>query len=177
MGKQYNFFIGPKQDLDFIKYLFENEYEIIVPQFYEHNGEMKYDFRLSNLIIYKEYNDFIAVHEHYHKLWVYKESWGCLEKQENGFFDELKSPVIEYMRCFIYKEENYVSRGRLYISTQHKDEINFYTVICKEYQKFVRLIKKDITYKCYQFENGRELSWPVSQEMINLINKDYRIEN
>lgn len=177
MGRQYNFFISPKQDLDFIKYLFESEYEIIVPRFYECNGDIKYDFTLNNLIIYEKYDDFITFHEQYHKLWIYKKCWGYLQKDEMSFFNELRSPVLEYFRCSIYTKNNFVSRGRLYISTQYKDEIDSYDIIRKEYQKLVRIIKKNIKYKSYNFEDGRRCLWPASQEIIDIMQKDYRIEN
>ena len=175
MGKQYNFYISPKQDLEFIKYLFDEGYMIVVPHAYWEGDIIKYDHGFNNVEIYDKQNYFMNVQEMHYSFKIYRKIWGELVKKQQGFLDYEKSPLIEYRRCFINKEENFLSGGRLYLDTDYKEEKDSFEIICKEYQKLVRVIKKYIAYKDYIFDDGQCLSRPSSQEVVDLVRLGYHI--
>lgn len=175
MGRQYNFYISPKQDLEFIKYLFEEGYKFVVPHAFWEDDIIKYDHDFDSIEIYDNMDSFMRIQEqHLTNVNLYRESWGKLLKTEYGFLDRSKSPLIEYCRCFIHPQEKFLSRGRIYISTYYKDEMENFDVIYKEYQKLVRVMKKKIEYKKYVFDNDQSFYWPSSQEAVDIVKSGHQ---
>lgn len=176
MGRQYNFYISPEQDLKFIKYLFEEGYKIVVPHAFIVDNDIRYDYTFDKIEIYQDINSFLSIQEqHFYSVEIYKGEWGGLVKKECERIDYEKSPIIEYNRCFIHEYKNFLSRGRLYIRTYYKNEIEYFDTVYKEYQKLVRVMKKNIDYKDYEFDDGRHLSWPASQEAIDILKSGCKI--
>lgn len=173
MGRQYNYFISPKEDKNFVKYLLDNNFIILEPQKEIKNNDETWNWEELKICKCSKQNDedfFIP-----YKTYIYKKEWGELKQNQKGYFDfVMKSPVIEHIHCLI-NSENRLSRGRLYFPTYYKDEIEAFDTIYKEYQRLVRKMKKNIIYKDYVFKNGKRIGWPFSQEAIGIIENGCKI--
>ena len=175
MGRQYNYYISPEEDKNFMKYLADNGYVILniqmgyndekkenvctweTIQLYDGSGKYKEDFSLPYLTF------------------IYKEEWGNLVNNKNYVEVVSKAPVIEQIHCMVDAEDNRLSCGRLYLCTDYKELISSYDTIYREYQKLVRVLKKNIAYKDYTFEDGRYMGWPSSQQAVDIIKSGCRI--
>lgn len=85
-----------------------------------------------------------------------------------------RCPVIEHVHCIINEKNKILTRGRFWLDTYYRDEIESFDAIYKDFQRLVRMMKKRIAYKDYQFENGQSADWPISQKAVELINSGYR---
>lgn len=172
MGKQYNFYISPREAKEFIEYIYTNGYIVVAPKIQEVNGKKTFHWLYSNLKKYTELQDFLEVYEYFYQVYLYKEEWGDILKSSKDSLDD-RSPLIEYRRCSINEEHKALYSGRLYLSTYCKDEMKNFDIVNREYQKLVRTVKKYIIYKDYEYGDGKKCFWSASQEAIEILNNGY----
>lgn len=168
MGRQYNYYITPEEDKDFMKYLSDNGY-IILDEQQEYNDEKKeYICTWKTVQLYDASGKYNKDVSSLRKTYIYKEEWGKLVNNKTASEVIFKSPVIEHVHCKINVERNELTRGRLYLCTYCKELIPSFDIVYKEYQKLVRIIKKYITYKEYPFEDARYGGGTFSQKAVDL---------
>lgn len=177
MGRQYNYFISPKEEIDFAKSLLENGFLILAPQKVKNNEnretwEWKV-FQLSDCL--RQNGKEISMPW---RNYIYKEDWGKLKNNHESFVEFLKGcPVIEHCHCTINEENKKLSSGRFWIDTYYREEMESFDVIYKAFQKLVRMMKKKIIYKSYEykFKDGTKMHWPSSQQAVDLIESGYKV--
>ncbi|MGN0497340.1 MAG: hypothetical protein ACI4GW_14040 [Lachnospiraceae bacterium] len=118
------------REKDFVKYLFDSNFLIIEPKVLNTNNGVDLDWSSDMLQVYnclEQYSDII-------KTYLYKREWGELKRKSNNHVNWSTSPVIEHFHCKINLEQNRLLRGRLYLDTDHKEEIQAFALINKEYE-------------------------------------------
>lgn len=176
MGRQYNYFISPEEELDFMEKLFDNNFLILKPQEVTRENIIVWEWEVLQLhdILRKNHEKFCMPSRTY----IYKKEWGELKNNQKTYFSLVdKCPIIEHCHCSINEEYNSLSSGRFYLDTSNKDEIESFNIVCKGFQKLIRMMKKKIVYKSYEyvFENGKTMHWPSSQQAVELIKSGYKI--
>ncbi len=162
MGKQFNYYITPEEDLEFTNELIKMGYSIMQYTLSEEGDAL---WQWKNLDIPLD-----SKVEILRKTYIYKKEWGELKAHYNKS-EVHKDAVIEQIHCKISgKDKNTLIRGRLFLDTRSKNEIELFDVISREYQLIVKLIKKKIEHKDYVFENGENVGYPISTAAIKLIN-------
>ena len=104
MGKQYNFYMSPREAKEFIEYVYHNDYIVVAPEIQEKYEKKTFHWKFSNLKKYTKLEDFWEVYEYLHQVYLYKEEWGDLIKGSKDSLD-CRSPLIEYRRCSINEEK------------------------------------------------------------------------
>lgn len=164
MGKQFNYYIAPEEDLEFTNQLTRLGYSIMEYILVEENGASLWKWKKLDV-------PFDNDMEITRKTYIYKEDWGELKEHINKS-EVHKDPVIEQIHCKLGgKDKDTLVRGRIFLDTSCKDEMESFDVISKEYQTIVKLIKKKITYKDYTLDNGRNIGWSISEKAVKLIER------
>lgn len=182
MGRQYNYFISPEEELDFMEKIFDNDFLILKPQEVNKDNIVVWKWKFLQLQDVKKYQHAL---NHCEKLffmpsrtYIYKKEWGELKNNKEKYWDLVNGcPIIEHWHCGINEEHNSLSSGRFYLDTWYKDEMGSFDIVYKGFQKLVRMMKKNIVYKSYEykFENGKEMHWPSSQQAVDLIKSGCKI--
>lgn len=132
MGRQINFYICENIQNSFIEYLQDNQFD-----FLDRNSDIVNQPSSMNVF----------------SLYLYKSNYGELVMQQgNGAsMDTIKSPVIQFCKTGIKKEQKKILRGRLWIATQYYDDegnwVKKSELFVKDYQKLNRWIKKNVPYQ------------------------------
>lgn len=165
MGRQYNYYIDRALDEKFCQCLFLNGYQLLCFHPYP-------DIKM---VRYADYISLCDYQPSGGQFFIYKEEWGALasETDETVFRD--RSPVIEYNRSCINETERLVTRGRLYLNTYYKNEISDFEMVSREYNKLVRLLKKNIPYTEYKFDDGQVCLFPISQGVVDMVEEGYSL--
>jgi hypothetical protein len=115
-------------------------------------------------------------------VYLYKKDFGelVLDSIPNGrkFIDEIKSPVIEFIRTVVREEDKEVSRGRLWVEMKYWNEKgvqvekskalnDWYTGLCKWIKK--QLPKSEFS------ANQETYAEYISNSMKELVEKGYKI--
>lgn len=182
MGRQYNYFISPEEELDFMEKLFDNDFLILKPQEVTRDNIVVWEWKVLQLQDVKKNQDVLNNCEKLFymlsRTYIYKKEWGELKNNKKSYFDLVnRCPIIEHCHCRINEEYNSLSSGRFYLNTWYKNEIESFDIVYKGFQKLVRMMKKKIVYKRYEyeFENGKAMHWPASQQAVDLIKSGYKI--
>ncbi len=166
MGKQYNFYIAPEEDIIFTKELIESGYSIMEYYMVEDNGGGLWKWKKVDISSFEK--DIIRT------TYLYREDWGELSESHRKS-DVHKAPVIEQIHCKIGgKDKDTLIRGRIFLDTSYKNEIDAFDNIAKEYQKIAKEIKKKTTNKDYTFADGKTAGFPISDMAIRLIENGIR---
>ena len=157
MGKQYNYFISPIEEQLFLEYLNKNGFLVL---------NSKKEIKSGDDVVWNwEVLQVQALLEEIEKrntipwrTYIYKEEWGRLKINQNKYTDFVsKNPVIEQCHCMI-NSDNKLSRGRFYIDTSYKEDIESFDVICREYQKLVCVMKKRLHIRVMILKMGGKRS-------------------
>ena len=182
MGRQYNYFISPEEELDFMETVLENDFFILKPQEIIKDNTVAWKWKVLQLQDVKKNQDVLNNGEKLFSMlsrtYIYKMEWGELKNNKKSYFDLVnRCPIIEHCRCRINEEYNSLSRGRFYLDTWSKNEIESFDTVYKGFQKLVRMMKKNIVFKGYEyeFEDGKKMQWPSSQQAVDLIKSGYKI--
>lgn len=174
MGRQYNYYISPEEDLDFMKELVSKGFLIL-----EHQKNIKNNIILCNWKVL-QLDDIVMGDSRGillpYMTHIYKKEWGELKTGQETYSNlRKKCPIIEHVHCKINTEYNMLTRGRFWIDTYYRGEMESFDTLYKEFQKVVRMMKKRIVYKGYKFENSQETTYPLSQQAVDLIKSGYKI--
>lgn len=155
MGRQINFYMSNDVQERFIVYLKESEFTF---------------FNSKAQIIGDLFSDDIG------KIYLYKQVYGDIIMNHHSIknIDVIKSPIIEFKKTVLKKDQNKVLRGRLWINIQYYDErgatINKGEQILKDYQRLVRWIKKNVPYQ--QIKKGEhDIKEYMNDELKELYDK------
>ena len=182
MGRQYNYFISPEEELDFMEKLFDSNFLILKPQEVTRNNTVVWEWKVLQLQDVKKNQDVLKNCEKsfymLSRTYIYKKEWGELKKNGESYYNlVIRCPIIEHFHCGINEEHNSLSSGRFYLDTWYKNEIESFDIVYKGFEKLVRMMKKNIAYKSHEieFENGKTMHWPSSQQAVDLIKSGYNI--
>lgn len=143
MGKQYNYYVSPEEEKEFAQYLFDNGFLILAPKILkDDNGNIELDWTIDNLQQYNNMSDYNKFFSDLYMTCIYKKEWGQLIVMPDKCVDWQKSPVIDYMYSQIDESMHCLLRGRFYLDTRYKDEIENFDAVYKDYRKIVRVMKK-----------------------------------
>ncbi len=168
MGRQYNYYISPRQDELLVRWLFGNGFSIL---------EAKKSLKESNDIIWdlQEITVDRFKQELPYKTFIYKKEWGKINKSYEKYSDiTMKNPIIEQIHC-LETDDYFLTRGRIYMDTYYKNEIPEFEIVYKEYTKLTRFIRKYIDCKQYILADGRKIFFPISKEAVNMLENGYKI--
>lgn len=171
MGRQYNFYIEPILDERFCEKIFKDGNRIYY--FDRSDGEKK---------LYS-CDDYIALYEYKASggmFFIYNDKWGDFASLSDEKIFRDKSPVIEYVRPYIDESKKVICRGRVYINTYYKDDINGFDIVNKEFDRLVRWLKKQIDYKEYDFGgmsgyNRKNVEFNVTSGIVQLVKSGYSL--
>ncbi len=182
MGRQYNYFISPEEELDFLKELFDNDFIVLKAQKVTKGNHVVWEWGVLQLQDDKKDEGTLKNFENLFNMlsrsYIYKKEWGELKNNKESYWDMVHGcPIIEHCHCRINEEHNSLSSGRFYLDTWYKDDIESFDTVYKGFQKLVRMMKKKIVYKRHEieFENGKTMHWPASQQAVDLIKNGYKI--
>ena len=169
MGRQYNYYITPEEELEFTKNLMDKGYLILKTQKISIDDKDMWKWRILSLEDIMA-GDKCSMPKITH---IYKEEWGDLKKHHESQFELKRAcPVIEHSRCAINREYNVLTSGRFWIDTYYKEEMESFDTVYKEFRSLVYMMKKRIVCKEYTFKDGRRALRPISQKAIDLIEKE-----
>ena len=162
MGKQFNYYISPEEDIAFTKELIELGYCIMKFVVVDKKDDA-YMVKWEKADLSEEKEDTMR------KTFIYKEEWGTLRDDIFVVSDIDMEPVIEQVHCEVWETTKKLGRGRIYLNTVYKDEIASFDAVEKDFRKIVRLVKKLIAHKEYTFADGRSASAPLSDAAVKLV--------
>lgn len=155
MGRQINFYMDRETEQNFLQYLGEEGYTVLLEDLQE-----------------------LSVEEPAKRPWwvmIYKEAYGkpiCNGETDTADVD--RSPVIEFIRTRVNEEKKCIQRGRLWISMENEfaDE-KARDLFLKDYNRLVRWLKKNIPNQEYQ-NNGCVQKGLISDSLRDYGEKGYR---
>lgn len=131
MGKQINFYMDEEVQNRFIEYLSECGFLTI--------GVDTMAVSVTSSSVFSVY--------------LYKENYGALVYSKNleNQVDSIRSPVIQFRKTIIKKEQQRILRGRLWLEDKYYAEdgsiVQKDKELEKDYRKLVRWIKKNVPYR------------------------------
>lgn len=160
MGKQIEFLMDKNTEIEFLKFVEEQELYFFLPNLDKSEGKI----RLT------EFSEIIK--QSY--LLFYNEKYGELSCTEVRI-KVLESPVIEYMQTYKNESKNQIRRGRLFISS----DINFMNDeikrdFLKEYKNLVSWIKKNVPNQEY-VNKGKKYKGYINDEIKRNLMEGYQI--
>ena len=162
MGKQFNYYISPEEDIAFTQELLEMGYCIMKFVVVDKKDDA-YMVKWEEVDLSEEKEDITDM------TYIYKEEWGPLRNDIFVLSDIDMEPVIELSHCKVWETTKKLGRGRIYLNTVYKDEIASFDAVEKDFRKIVRLVKKLIAHKEYTFADGRSASAPLSDAAVKLV--------
>ena len=134
MGKQFNYYADFDLSLRIREMALSLGLEII-----------KQDSRSRQITRARSADDFSTEYS----IFFYDELFGTLSFNRNtGLINDSNSPVIQVSQTKVNDEEEYVSRGRLWVSTSHYDangaKIVTVPELIKKYTKLVAFIRRNV---------------------------------
>ena len=169
MGRQYNYYIIPEEELEFTKNLMDKGYVILETQKTSIDDKDIWKWKILSLEDIMDGDKCSLPWRTY----IYKEEWGELKNYQEDYFDlQQACPVIEHKHCRIGRNYNELASGRFWIDTYYKEEMESFDTVYREFRSLVYMMKKRIVCKEYTFKDGRRAFWPISQKAIDLIEKE-----
>ena len=170
MGRQYNYFISPEEEMDFTESLINKGYLILRDQRISVDNKDMWEWKILSIEdIRAEGKDFLLG-----GTYIYKKEWGELKNYQESYVESQRAcPVIEHVHCAICSGyNNALTRGRFWIDTYYKEEMESFDTVYKEFRSLVYMMKKRIVCKEYTFKDGGRALHPISQKAIDLIEKE-----
>ena len=133
MGKQFNYYISPEEDIAFTQELIELGYCIMKFVVVDKKDDA-YMVKWEEVDLSEEKEDITDM------TYIYKEEWGSLRGDIFIKSDINKEPVIELSHCKVWETTKKLGRGRIYLNTVYKDEIATFDAVEKDFRKIVRLV-------------------------------------
>lgn len=164
MGKQYNFYIDSALEEKFVEYLFENDYRL-------------YSFHLKKLVCYSNDKILKSKGSSLCIFCIHKEAWGKMPSEISEVVLRERCPIITYKRPSVDIKRKTISRGRLFLETRYKNEIDNFEIVNDEYNKLVKWLRKEVQYKDYRFKDGKKSLFPISQAAVDLVEEGYRLKS
>jgi hypothetical protein len=125
MGRQINIFMSEKDQIEFVQQILSLGDKLV-----DRKGNSLYSFYEINQAQYKVY--------------ILNSQIGPLLLSD-GFVDDGKSTVIEFIKCAFEENGGLVKEGRLYIRTEYLDENQNFVRKSEEFIKWYQKYKKYIT--------------------------------
>lgn len=157
MGKQIEFYMSEKKQMEFVKYLFEDDF--IFLDYY------------SEILNREVISDFVTVY-------LYKRNYGEIVMNHHAVkaLELNVCPIIEFSKTSITEQKKIVHRGRLWMEDRYyasdKKLVKKDEQFIKDYQKLVRWIKKNVPYQ--QIKMGDYIVKEyINDEIIKLKEKGY----
>ena len=165
MGKQLNYYADFDLSLKIREMALSLGLEII-----------KQNPRNKQIIRTRSADDFSSEHH----IFFYDELFGALSFNENtGLINDSSSPVIQVSQTIIHNEEEYVSRGRLWIATSHYDANGDKVItapeLIKKYTKLVAFIKRNVVNE--EVPHGEHRDVYIREYVSMSIFSDERVKN
>jgi hypothetical protein len=148
MGKQINFYFDQDTELKLAEFMLSYGYVFLYGDVYKK--------KLTIIQTIDELNkDANIIH-------LYRSDLGqvYIDKLYDYEIDYIKSPVIEFTRTTVKYDKKIITRGRLWVETRYFDkdniQVNKNPELAKDFNKFIRWIKKNIPQQCIMVGDNNE---------------------